>query len=284
MVRSAHFLQYSNLYGVCFLAAYIFINNTINATSDIMEAQRLNNQLFEWWEPFIWEYSSALGTLALVPGIVYLLTAYPFNFQAMGRSLSVYLLASLIFSVLHVSIMVGIRELVYWSNSRDYDFGLLWYEFLYEYRKDLLSFAFLIAVIKGYQYFMAQLKGEARVLQSAEESVQPQFERLLVRKLGKEFIIKVSEIEWIESSGNYVNLHINGRAYPLRTTLTKLSEQLISQGFCRVHRSYAVRLDAICSIMPIHSGDSEITLKNGKKINLSRRYKEQFKSLLLIDG
>lgn len=283
MVRSSHFLHYPNHYGMCFLAAYIFINNTINATSDIMEAKRLNTLPFEWWEPFIWEYSSALGILVLIPGIVYFLTSYPFNFQAMGRSISVYLLASIVFSVLHVCMMVGIRKLVYWTNARDYDFGLLWYEFLYEYRKDLLSFIFLIAVIKGYQYFIAQLKGEVRLLQKTEELTVPQFERLLVRKLGKEFIIKVKDIEWIESSGNYVNLHINGRVYPLRTTLTKLSEQLVSQGFCRVHRSYAVRLDAICSITPIHSGDSEITLTNGKKLNLSRRYKEQFKSQLSIE-
>ncbi|MDP4982949.1 LytTR family transcriptional regulator DNA-binding domain-containing protein, partial [Pseudoalteromonas tunicata] len=43
----------------------------------------------------------------------------------------------------------------------------------------------------------------------------------------------------------------------------------------------AVKLDAIKSITPLASGDSEIALYNGKTLNLSRRYKEQFKSLLL---
>lgn len=106
-------------------------------------------------------------------------------------------------------------------------------------------------------------------------------ERLLVKKLGKEFIIKVSDVEWLESSGNYVNLYINDRAYPLRATLGKLSEQLENRGFCRIHRSYAVRLDAIESITPLSSGDGEVKLLSGKVLNISRRYKEAFRKHLL---
>jgi len=280
MARSTHFLRYSGQYGAILLMVYILINNTINATSDIMEAQRDGVLPFQLWEPFVWEYSSALSTLILVPGVIFLLKYQPFNFQAITRSLCLYFFASIVFSVLHVALMVALRKLVYWSQASSYDFGLLWYEFLYEYRKDVWGFLFLIMAIKGYQYLIGQLKGEAHVLQQTEESVKPQFERLLVRKLGKEFIIKVNDIEWLESAGNYVNLHIGGRIYPLRATLTKLSEQLEPQGFCRIHRSHAVRLDPISSITPIQSGDSEVTLISGKKLNLSRRYKEQFKGQL----
>ena len=281
MARSTHFLRYSSQYGAILLMVYILINNTINATSDIMEAQRDGVLPFQLWEPFVWEYSSALSTLILVPGVIFLLKYQPFNFQAITRLICLYFFASIVFSVLHVAIMVALRKLVYWSQASSYDFGLLWYEFLYEYRKDVWGFLFFIMAIKGYQYLIGQLKGEAHVLQQTEESVKPQFERLLVRKLGKEFIIKVIDVEWLESAGNYVNLHIGGRIYPLRATLTKLSEQLEPHGFCRIHRSHAVRLDAISSITPIQSGDSEVTLNSGKKLNLSRRYKEQFKGLLL---
>ena len=56
----------------------------------------------------------------------------------------------------------------------------------------------------------------------------------LVKKLGKEFIIKVDDIEWLESSGNYVNLHIKGRIYPIRSTLNLLIEQISHKGFCRI--------------------------------------------------
>jgi hypothetical protein len=283
MVRSPHFLNYSNQYGAILLMVYIIINNTINATSEIMEAHRDGVLPFLLWEPFVWEYSSAISILLLVPGVVFLLNYQPFNFHSVTRSIGLYFFASIIFSVMHVSIMVAMRKLIYFSQASHYDFGLLWYEFIYEYRKDAWSFIFLIVVIKGYQYLIAQLKGEAHILQKAEASVQPQFERLLVRKLGQEFIIKVRDVEWLESAGNYVNLHIDGRIYPLRATLTKLSKQLEPQGFCRIHRSHAIRLDAICSITPIQSGDSEVTLNSGKKLYMSRRYKEQFKDQLLFN-
>lgn len=283
MARFSSLLQYSNRYGALLLIAYIFINNSINATSDIMEANRAGSLPFQLWEPFVWEYSSAISTLLLVPAVLLLLAKYPFNWQAISRFVGVYWVASLVFSVLHVGLMIGLRKLVYWTCGVNYDFGLLWYEFLYEYRKDLLGFIFLIVVIKSYQYFIAQLKGEARVFQRTEETQQPQYERLLVKKLGKEFIIKVNEVDWLESSGNYVNLHIGERIYPIRATLTNLSQQLQVKGFCRIHRSFTIRMDAIESIAHNSSGDSEVTLIGGKKLPLSRRYKEQLKELLSIE-
>ena len=100
---------------------------------------------------------------------------------------------------------------------------------------------------------------------------------MLVKKHGKEFIVKIDDVDWLESSGNYVNLYIGTSIYPLRMTLTELSKQLEEKGFCRVHRSHGVNLDRIESITPLPSGDSEIKLTTGKMLNLSRRYKEQFK-------
>jgi len=59
--------------------------------------------------------------------------------------------------------------------------------------------------------------------------------------------------------------------------MTHLISRLEPQGFCRIHRSHAIRLDVIESITPLPSGDSEVKLTTGKILNLSRRYKEQFK-------
>jgi len=90
----------------------------------------------------------------------------------------------------------------------------------------------------------------------------------------------ISDIEWLESSGNYVNLHIKGRIYPTRTTMSNLINQISDKGFCRIHRSYGVNLDSIDSITPLSSGDSEIKLNSGQLLNLSRRYKDELKSRL----
>ena len=278
MITLMHFQRNRTWYATLFLFSYIFINNTINASSDIMEAQRDGELSFLLWEPFVWEYSSAIGTLLLFPALVWLLQTQPFNWQKITRSLLTYLFASIIFSLLHVGIMVAIREFIYTIQDMQYDFGLLWFELLYEYRKDLWGFLSLIVIIKTYQYIVSQLTGEAKPINHEENAQQDlNFDRLLVKKLGKEFIICTDQIDWLESSGNYVNLHIGSRIYPLRTTMTHLISRLEPKGFCRIHRSYAIRLDAIESITPLPSGDSEVKLITGKILNLSRRYKEQFK-------
>ena len=126
-------------------------------------------------------------------------------------------------------------------------------------------------------YKLAKAVNESQA-NHVEPTVPPK--HFLVKKLDKEFLVKVEDIEWIESSGNYVNLHSNGRIYPLRSTLTKISERLACAHFSRVHRSFAVNHQAIDNISYQGSGDGEITLKGGKRLALSRRYKDEFKKAL----
>ena len=282
MNKLEHFQKYKFRYEVVAILCYFLINAAILATSVVMEANRSGEPNFELWEPFVWEFSSAISTMLLLRPCVWLLKNYPFDWDKVKVFFAIYLFSSLIFSLAHVSIMVSIRELVYWSQSLDYDFGNIFIEFFYEYRKDLWSFIFILIVMKGYGFIVSHLQGEARpIAVGEEENITQRFDRLLVKKLGKEFIVKVEDIEWLESSGNYVNLHSKGRIYPTRTTLTQLISQIEEQGFCRIHRSHAVNLNNIDSITPLSSGDSEVKLVNGKVLNLSRRYKDAFKSQLL---
>ncbi|MDG1750464.1 MAG: LytTR family DNA-binding domain-containing protein [Thalassotalea sp.] len=282
MSKLQHYQNYKFRYEIAFLIVYFFINATLLATSVIMEGHRNYDELpFQMWEPFIWEYASAISTLILFPCIVWLLKKSPFEWQTVPSSLTKYFFASIVFSVTHVAIMVGIKEVVYWFMNTRYDFGDFWFEMFYEYRKDVWSFLIFIFAIKSYGFILSRLQGEASPIAEGEESSLPvNIDRLLIKKLGKEFIIKVEDVQWLESAGNYVNLHIDDRIYPLRFTLGKLSEELAAKGFCRIHRSHAVRLDAIESITPLSSGDSEVKLITGKILNLSRRYKESFKSQL----
>ena len=282
MTKLAHFQKYKLRYEVTILFCYFFINSSLLATSVIMEAKRKEGSLtFQLWEPFVWEYSSAISVLMLFPLLVLFLRRMPFDWLAIKVSLFHYFLASVVFSLCHVLIMVAIREVVYFVMDGSYDFGDVGFELLYEYRKDLWSFIFFIVLINAYHFILSRLQGEANpVAQGEDENISQSFDRLLVKKLGKEFIIKVEDIEWLEASGNYVNLHIKGRIYPTRATLSKLIEHISEKGFCRIHRSHAINLEYLESITPLSSGDSEIKLDTGKILNLSRRYKDSFKSQL----
>jgi hypothetical protein len=282
MNKLQHFQQYKRPYEVMAIFCYFLINSVILATSVIMEANRSGEPGFQLWEPFVWEFSSAIAIMFLIPACVWLLKTHLFDWAKVKVFFAIYLFSAVIFSLAHVVIMVLIRKLVYWSQTLDYNFGDIWIEFFYEFRKDLWSFIFILLFIKGYGFIVSRLQGVANpIAVGEEESITQRFDRLLVKKLGKEFIVKVEDIEWLESSGNYVNLHIKERIYPTRATLTQLISQIEGQGFCRIHRSHAINLNHIESITPLSSGDSEVKLDNGKVLNLSRRYKEMFKSQLM---
>ncbi len=273
------------LYGYLVVAAYVLINNSINISTVWMEHTRAGQASIGLWEPITWEYSSAISSIILLPFLFWMFRHFPPRFGAIKRLLLIHLAGTLVFSLAHVAIMVGIRELVYYLMGGNYDFGDWLREFFYEYQKDAWGYVFWLFIYQMAQFIYTRLKGEASPIAESEDQANAQFEQrapehFLVKKLDKEFLVKVSEIEWIESSGNYVNLHSKGRIYPLRATLANICARLQQAGFSRIHRSHAVNHHAIEHISYQPSGDGEVKLKSGLKLNLSRRYKDNFKQAL----
>jgi hypothetical protein len=292
-----HFDKRPRVYAFALLAFYLFVNTTINATSAWMEGSR-DGQIpeFALWEPFSWEYTSLFSTLLLVPIMVWWFKRVPFSISRFGRFVLLNLIATVIYSALHVGIMVALREWIYWMAGGNYNFGNALIEFFYEYRKDAWGFIFFMAMYYAYRFIYTRLKGEASLIDESsnggEQRDQAKLrqdealnqapkrvpEHLLVKKLDKEFLVKVDDIEWLEASGNYVNLHIGERIFPLRSTLSGLLPKISEKGFAQTHRSYGVNLHKIESISSLPSGDGEIHLHGGHVLALSRRYKDDFKS------
>lgn len=237
---------------------------------------------FAAWQPAVWESSSSLVALALVPAVVWFSRRVPVHFDTWRRALPLHLLASLAWSALHVGGMVALRKLVYAAQGDHYDFGPWLGEFGYEYLKDVRSYASLVVLIEGYRLLVRRLQGEASVLAEADDApaVEPAAgqverpQRFLVRKLGKEFLVAAGDVEWLQAQANYVNLHVRGRDYPLRTTMAAIAVQLDPGRFVRVHRSYIVNLDCIERIEPLDTGDARIVLRDAATIPCSRRYRD----------
>ncbi|SEL01221.1 LytTr DNA-binding domain-containing protein [Roseateles sp. YR242] len=115
---------------------------------------------------------------------------------------------------------------------------------------------------------------------TAAPSTQPPAarpERLLVKKLGTEFLLPVAEIEWVQACGNYVNLHRQGHDYPLRSSLAAFDQRLDPAQFVRVHRSYLVRISIIEAIEPTEAGDAQLRLQGGRRLPCSRTYLEDLR-------
>jgi hypothetical protein len=232
---------------------------------------------FAPWEPIVWEWSSNLVLLALVPAVIAFERRFPLHFGSLRRNLGWHVLASVAFSVGHVVAMVGLRELAYASLGGDYDFGPWPRELAYEYLKDGRTYAGILVTVLFYRFLLLRLQGEARLLAEPDEgpAVEPvdRPERFLVRKLGKEFLVAARDIEWLQASGNYVNLHVRGHDYPLRITMAAIEPRLDPVRFIRVHRSYMVNLDRVEEIQPQESGDARLLMRDGSRIPCSRRYR-----------
>ncbi|TZF87471.1 LytTR family DNA-binding domain-containing protein [Cognatilysobacter lacus] len=259
-----------------FWIGLFLVNSIANSITVDLDLRRVQVDV-RGWEPVVWEFSSNFVALLLVPAIVAFTRWRPLEFSTWRRRLAEYLLASVVWSALHVAGMVAIRKAVYAALGAHYDFGDWVSEWGYEYLKDARGFASSVLIVEAYRLFLRRLQGEARLLSApddapaAEPVARP--ERFLVRKLGKEFLVAAADIEWLQASGNYVNLHVRGRDYPLRCTMAQIEEKLDPARFRRVHRSWVVNLDVIDRIEPVDSGDARVVMQDGTAVPCSRRYR-----------
>ena len=233
--------------------------------------------------PMTWEFSSHLMMWLLVPMLGWWLGRFPIHVNQWWRSLAAHLLATVPFSLLHTVGMVLLRKLAYWSAGYHYDFGPFLDNWIYEYRKDFMSYWLLLSILLGFRMYGLWLDSrELRAVKSvaATPTPEPPQARLVVRKLNREFILNCADIDRLESAGNYVVVHAAGQSYRLRESLDGLARRLGEQRFARVHRTHVVNIDRIREIQPWDHGDYRIVLKDGNFVNFSRRYRNRLDQLL----
>ena len=255
----------------------LLTNAITNSLTAWMEVQRDSSMHHQWWEPVLWEFSSVTMLGLLVPALVAFERRYPFTLQAMRRVLPWHLLGMVVFSLIHVLGMVAMRHAGYALAGSTYDFGDWPRQLVYEFLKDWKTYVIFLMIIRFYRLLLLRLQGEARLLTAPDTGAPVEAierpERFLVRKLGSEFLVAARDIEWLEASENYVNLHVRGRVYPLRSTMSAIQERLDPQRFVRVHRSHIVNLDFLDQIEPLDTGDARLVLKDGSRVPCSRRYR-----------
>jgi hypothetical protein len=278
------FLPWRRPFEIGFWALFLLVNTLANSLTEIIALGRDAEPDAAPWEPVVWEASSSLLWALLIPAIVVFSRRYPFHLDSWRRVLPWHLAASIVVSLLHVGGMVALRKLAYAAMGSQYSFGPLASELLYEYLKDVRSYAFLLLIIEFWRLLLRRWQGEVRLLAAPDEGPPVESverpERFLVRKLGREFLVATREIEWLQASGNYVNLRVRGHDYPLRSTLGALECQLDPARFLRIHRSYLVNVEQIASIEPLDSGDARVHLKDATALPCSRRYREALRQRL----
>lgn len=276
-----HYLRHRRLFEIGFWLLFFAINGTANSVTTGIDLARTASGIAPW-EPWAWEFSSGLIMLMLIPVMLAFDRRFPLERSQPRRHFAWHFLFTLPYSALHVLGMVAVREIIYWWMGGNYDFGDWRGEFFYEYLKDARSYAGILALIYLYRFVLRRWQGEAEFLSEGreEEAAEPVTDRFLVKKLGREFLVKVDDIDWIESAGNYVTLHVGERLYPLRETMAGIEQKLAGKGFARVHRSAILNLDRVREIEPFDTGDARAHLVTGNAVPVSRRYRQELKERL----
>lgn len=256
---------------------YLATNAVVEALSVITERARIGQPL-ERWEPFCWEFSSAILTGALVLAVARLNRTFRLTAESWRLPLFVHTLATVPYSLIHVGGMVALRKVTYFLLDRSYDFGNLAVELPYEFRKDFVTYWFILGIIYLWQY-LRFLNAARPAVDDAEDAP---LRRLVAKKHGREFVINTADIEWIEASGNYANLHHEDGLYPVRASMNELERRLDPDRFARVHRSVIVNLDRAEEIQPTDSGDYLIRMRGGDQVRFSRRYRSRLKDRLAV--
>ena len=99
---------------------------------------------------------------------------------------------------------------------------------------------------------------------------------LLFKAEGSIEVVQADEVQWIESSGNYIKVCLERTAFIARQTLTGAQSQLNPTIFVRIHRSHVININEVIQITPISKGDHTLQLKSGTELKLSRAYQENF--------
>lgn len=122
-----------------------------------------------------------------------------------------------------------------------------------------------------------ELRHNQRPVQESDSEALPKdTEYLSVKADYKVSLVKISDIVYIESEGEYVRMHLSdGTAITTLFRLKNMETALPAESFMRVHRSYIVNLRAIRSYIK-----GRIYLSDTEYVPIGENYKEAFQNYI----
>jgi two-component system LytT family response regulator len=105
--------------------------------------------------------------------------------------------------------------------------------------------------------------------------------RFLVRSGAHYLVVEESRVWYFASEDGLTRLVGETGQYWMDPTLNELEERLDGTHFFRISRAALVHLNAVAEVFPMPGGGGEVLLKNGQRLEVSRR---RFRELLAALG
>jgi two-component system LytT family response regulator len=109
------------------------------------------------------------------------------------------------------------------------------------------------------------------------EEVLRESDHVFVRDGENCWMVRLAEIQLLESEGNYTRIHFKGEHALVARSLNALEPRLDPKVFFRANRGQIVNLHWVQSIQPWFSRGLRIKLRSGSEVEISRRRSQQFR-------
>ncbi len=152
----------SGRFWLAYVAAWLALGlwNGVNAIIGLRNWDRA----IPAWQPMSWELSSVAVLAVLAVAVARFERRVPLSGAGWPRRLPLHVPAALAFSVVHTLSMVGIRKLVYAAHGARYDFGDWGLGLVYEFQKDLITYAMIAGVCVGWRLWCERRAHEMAVV------------------------------------------------------------------------------------------------------------------------
>ena len=105
-------------------------------------------------------------------------------------------------------------------------------------------------------------------------------DRLAIPVGDRVVIIRLADVDWIQASDNYVEIHVGKKNWLLRETISALDRRLTPNGFVRIHRSTIVNAQRVTELRSLESGEFAVVLTDGQTLRMSKSYRAALDQLV----
>lgn len=107
-------------------------------------------------------------------------------------------------------------------------------------------------------------------------------DKIFIKDGEKCWFVDINDIRIFESDGNYVKVYFNNSRPLILRSLNSLEERLDDNVFFRANRKFIINLNWVTSIENWFNGGLQVSLKDGEKVEISRRQAIRFKETMSL--
>lgn len=111
---------------------------------------------------------------------------------------------------------------------------------------------------------------QLNLLKNHNDSEIDLLNRVVVKSRNKIDVIAIEKIKYFEAQDDYVMIYTNEGRYLKQKTMKYFESHLSEKEFCRIHRSYLVKIDEIAQLQPYEKDSWIVILKTGENLKVSR--------------